>query len=232
MRATRSDAVLTNVDAHAHTTRRRGRPHQWRCSMKRNVISHYTNKIRLALLVVAAPAALLVGPSTGHMPTSSVDAAAPTAAAPAFQTPPRPWTAVGSTGAVDEDSLNIFAFGTTDLLFKAGGQGSVLVARYNVTNTFDNNANPNKPGWTTFEMGSQAPINTTVEGRLFTIKACGMAPVLICTARNHSNDHPCAKCEFNSSTIDFTSSLYYVEVKMDRSAAMNTKPKLFTLRVF
>ena len=95
-------------------------------------------------------AALLSGGVATRVPPAS--AAGSTTPAPAFQILAKPWTAVGSTGTVDEASANIFAFGTTDLGFKGGVQGNVVVARYNVTYTFDNNANPNRPGWTTFEM--------------------------------------------------------------------------------
>jgi hypothetical protein len=198
-------------------------------SMKHHIGSQYPSKIWLGLFAVAVLAALLFGPLANRIPARSANAAAPAAA---FQTLARPWTGVGSTGTIDESSLNIFAFGTTDLGFKPAVQGNVIVARYNVTNTFDNNANPNRPGWTTLEMGSNAPTNTIIEARLFTVKACGVEPVLICMARNRSNDQPCAKCSFNNGTIDFTSSLYYVEVKLDRSAAPAAMPRLFTLRVY
>jgi hypothetical protein len=178
--------------------------------------------VMLGLILVT----LLFG--TGPVISTGVSAGAPE---PAFQTLPKPWTAVGSSGVVDESSLNVFAFGTADIAFRAGATATVVVARYNVTNTFDNNANPNRPGWTTLEMGSNAPINTIIEAKLFEIKACGTDPVLLCTARNRSNDTPCAKCTINS-TIDFTNKLYFVEVTLNRNSANNASPRMFTLRVF
>ncbi|HSG40099.1 MAG TPA: hypothetical protein VLE27_10720, partial [Thermoanaerobaculia bacterium] len=61
------------------------------------------------------------------------------------------WTAVGSTGIIDEASLGIFQFGTTNLTYNAGGSLSPIIARYNVTNTWG--ASDDTPPWTTLEMG-------------------------------------------------------------------------------
>jgi hypothetical protein len=177
---------------------------------------------RFGLLSTAVLGVLLTAVWIGRGPASP---------APSAQTLPRPWTAVGSTGVVDEASLNTFAFGTTDIGFKAGATSTKIVARYNVTNTFDNNANPNKPGWTTLEMGSNAPLNTIVTARLFQVKACDQNQVLLCTATNRSSDHPCAKCTING-TIDFTDHLYYVEVTLDRNSTLNSPPRMYTLRIF
>jgi hypothetical protein len=148
-----------------------------------------------------------------------------------MQTPRRPWTAVGSSGAVDEASLNLYAFGSAEITFKPGASGSIVTARYNVTNTFDNNANPNRPGWTTLEMGSTTPNSTIIEAKLFQIKACDTTPVLLCTARNRSNDTPCARCTING-TIDFTDHLYYVEVTLNRFNLTTAQPRMYTLRLF
>jgi len=200
--------------------------------MKQISTSEERNKIWRSLLFMAALSALLLLSLGGAAPSvSPASVSAPASEAVPQALPRRPWTAVGSTGAVDEDSQNIYAFGSSDLGFKAGAAGSLITARYNVTNTFDNNANPNRPGWRTLEMGSKAPNSTIIEAKLFQIKACDTAPVLLCTARNRSNDHPCATCEFNA-TIDFTDSLYYVEVTLNRFNSNTANPRMFTLRLF
>lgn len=189
----------------------------------KNFTSHSRFRTWRTLLFVGLAATLLPALIINH---------APAGASPSpMQQLPKPWTAVGSTGAVDEASLNVYAFGSAELTFKTGATGSVVVARYNVTNTFDNNANPNQPGWKTLEMGSTTPINTIIEAKLFQIKACDTTPVLLCTARNRSNDQPCAKCIINT-TIDFTSSLYYVEVTLNRFNSTTAQPRMFTLRLF
>ena len=190
--------------------------------MNRNLPSKHGSGIRISLLCTAVLGGLLTALLLGRGPASP---------APFAQTLPKPWTAVGSTGVVDEASLSTFAFGTTEIGFKAGASSTKIVARYNVTNTFDNNANPNKPGWTTMEMGSNAPLNTIVTARLFEVKACDQSQVLLCTANNRSSDHPCAKCTING-TIDFTSHLYYVEVTLDRTSVNNSPPSMYTLRIF
>ena len=197
--------------------------------MKRYFLEQQKNRIRLGLVCAAVLALLATALVVGRSSRSALALA--NAPEPSFQVPPKPWTALGSTGAVDEASLSTFAFGTADIAFKAGAAGTIVVARYNVTNTFDNNANPNKPGWTTLEMGSHAPLNTIIEAKLFQVKACGQDPVLLCTARNRSMDNPCAKCTIQG-TVDFTSQLYYVEVTMNRTSPNNPSPRMFTLRLF
>lgn len=185
----------------------------------------------LALLSAATLAALLLLPSLpSHGGASSAPPAAEPAAAAAIQLP-RPWTAVGSTGVVDEAALNLFAMGTAELTFRPGVQGNLIVARYNVTNTFDNNANPNRPGWTTLEMGSFAPINTVVEARLFRISACNTTPVLLCLASNPSNSAPCARCTLNT-PIDFANDLFFIEVRLNRGGQPAALPRITTLRLF
>jgi len=202
--------------------------------MKHNVANEKRNKTWRALLFVAVPAVFLLASfsGAGTPVASSVKASAVTDEVSAPQpSPRRPWTAVGSTGAVDEASLKDYAFGVADIGFRSGATGSLVVARYNVTNTFDNNANPNKPGWTTLEMGSTTPNSTIIEAKLFQIKACDTAPNLLCTARNRSSDHPCATCQLTT-TIDFTNSLYFVEVTLNRFNSTTAQPRMFTLRLY
>jgi hypothetical protein len=202
--------------------------------MKHNVANEQRNKTWRTLLFIAVPAFFVLTSFSGAGTTvaPSVKASAVTDEVSAPQTAPRrPWTAVGSTGAVDEASLKDYAFGVADIGFRSGATGSLVVARYNVTNTFDNNANPNKPGWRTLEMGSTTPNSTIIEAKLFTIKACGTEPVLLCTARNRSSDHPCATCDIGA-TIDFTDSLYFVEVTLNRFNSTTANPRMFTLRLY
>jgi hypothetical protein len=198
--------------------------------MKQNPTQKNNYQPLLGLLFTALLATLLIGSLFGRSPAISAVGAFPVVPEPQA-VPMRPWTAVGSSGAVDESSLNLYAFGSPDIGFKAGTSGGVVTARYNVTNTFDNNANPSRPGWHTLEMGSNAPTNTIIEAKLFMIKACGVEPVLLCATRNRSSDHPCATCTFNA-TIDFTSLLYYVEVTLDRQGAPSAMPRMYTLRVY
>jgi hypothetical protein len=200
--------------------------------MKHNLTRKQKNRTCITLLFVTLLASFVVVSLPGRVPVVSLTTTSAAANEPNPQAPlRRPWTAVGSSGAVDEDSLRAYAFGSADIGFKPGAPGSIITARYNVTNTFDNNANPNRPGWRLLEMGSKAPNSTIIEAKLFQIKACDTTPVLLCTARNRSNDHPCSTCDFNA-TIDFTDSLYYVEVTLNRFNSTTANPRMFTLRLF
>ncbi|HEY0101019.1 MAG TPA: hypothetical protein VGB76_18990 [Pyrinomonadaceae bacterium] len=185
----------------------------------------------VSLVACLLLAAVLLSPlGSRRLVAARTEAAAATSPAP-FQAVRSPWTAVGSTGVIDEASANFHAFGSADIGFRPGSPGTLITARYNVTNTFDNNPDPNFPGWATLEMGSNAPINTMIEARLFRIKTCDFTPELLCIARNRSNDFPCARCSIPF-PIDFTSNLYYVEVVLDRTAAAGSFPRMFTLRLF
>jgi hypothetical protein len=197
--------------------------------MRQNLAQAQRNRAWLGLLCVIVLATLLLASSArrGAAWPPGVAAAAP---APVVQALPRPWTALGSTGAIDETSLNLYACVSTEIGFRPGVAGNKLVARYNVTNTFDNNANPNQPGWRTLEMGSNAPLNVIIEAKLFQVRACQPAQELLCTARNRSGDSPCARCQILA-PIDFTNNLYYVEVTIDRTGAPAALPRMFTLRL-
>lgn len=155
----------------------------------------------------------------------------------------RPWTAVASTGAVDELSLNDYAFGTSrpsDFGFRVNSPGLRLTARYNVTNTFDNNANPNVPNWHTLELGAVAPLASSVSASLFQIERCtgkiipppGTPPnTPLCRVTiNNIPAETCRVCQF-AGPVDFTNFLYFVEVEITRPNA-NLQPRAFTLRVF
>ena len=200
--------------------------------MKLNVLRVYGNRIWLGLLATVLGGLLLATAGGRGAPVLSASASATTdAPAPALQIQGHPWTALGSTGAVDEASLSIYAFNGSEIGFRPGVAASLVTARYNVTNTFDNSGNPNKPGWHTLELGSTAPINTIVEAKLFEVRSCTADPVLLCTARNRSMDNPCARCTI-SATIDFTDHLYYVEVTLNRPSPNSATPRMHTLRIF
>ncbi len=193
---------------------------------------HGRKLLFVSLVICLMMAAVLLSPLGSKRFSVARTEAATISPEPApFQLIRSPWTAVGSTGVIDETSANAHAFGSADIGFRAGSPATLLVARYNVTNTFDNNPDPNFPGWTTLEMGSNTPINTMIEARLFRIRTCDTTPELLCIARNRSNDFPCARCTIPA-PIDFTSNLYYVEVVLDRVAAPGAFPRMFTLRLF
>jgi hypothetical protein len=149
------------------------------------------------------------------------------------------WTAVASTGTVDEANYTPvnFAFGggppgLPSLGFLGGSIGPPVVARYNVTNL----AGFSNPPWTTLELGAidtVAAAGNNVTARLIQVKPCTGTQAVLCTVV--SLDNPaggglCNRCTFNV-PIDFTQFLYYVEVTVSRTTAAANEQAL-TLRIF
>lgn len=127
-----------------------------------------------------------------------------------------PWTAVASTGAVDELNLDDFAFNGARVTYRQGAgvdPNQPIVLRYNVTNP--NRFEPT-PGWTTLELTSAAPGGSNVQATLLRVEPCTGQEVPICTAINPGSNGPvCNFCpQFNASAIDFQNYLYYVRLTL------------------
>jgi len=141
------------------------------------------------------------------------------------------WTAVASTGVVDESAVGIYAFGSTNLGYNGAGSLSSIVARYNVTNTFGGGVSDTPP-WTILELGFfDNNVGSSVSATLFRVSPCTGAVTAICTANSFDNAaSTCTSCQFPPTTFNFAASLYYVEVKIGRNAvALN--PQALTLRI-
>jgi hypothetical protein len=141
------------------------------------------------------------------------------------------WTAVASTGVVDESAAGLYAFGTTNLGYLAAGPLNPIVARYNVTNTFGGGVS-DMPPWTHLELGY---LNTAATGSvhadLFQVNPCTGVQTLLCTAVAGVGAGPaCTTCSF-APPLNFAAHLYYVQVTISRTAAAAT-PQAFTLRIF
>ncbi len=202
------------------------------------MVKQKRNALRNVLCLGVLLALLAMGISILDRTTSS--AGAVNSAASAAAQAARPWTAVASTGAVDESALDFFAFGLPPVGGSAAGYriGSPItdpiVLRYNVTNTFDNNPNPNQPGWGRLELGSFAPPGAEVRARLYRVRPCSGQQELVCTATNNGGgEQPrCDLCQANAlGPIDFGSFLYYVEVRIDRDTP-GAAPRAHTLRLY
>lgn len=142
------------------------------------------------------------------------------------------WTAVASTGTVDESAAaaGIFAFGPTTLGYLPGIMAlAPIVARYNVTNTSGVDIAP----WTTLELGyfdNAAAGQITAD--LYKVDPCTGVRSLLCTATSANMAVPsCVTCTFAGNVIDFSQYLYYVEVTVDRNNA-GALPTANTLRIF
>lgn len=153
---------------------------------------------------------------------------------PAFaQAPNNPlvWTAVASTGTIDESALGIFSFGTTNLGYLGTSPSMApIVARYNVTNLAGGGMNP---PWNTLELG-YLDTNTggQVTATLFRVNPCTGSRVALCTVT--SVDNPtgptCRSCSFTAG-VNFQAFLYYVEVTITRLTP-SASPQANTLRIF
>jgi hypothetical protein len=180
--------------------------------------------ITLTVLLVAAGAFILAG-GDGFL------LQLPTASAQVLIVP-HPWTAVGSSGTVDETALPYFGFTNASAGFKPTAWINPLEFRYNVTNTFDNNANPNMPGWTRLELGATAPATSTVDAALYRVYRCTGAQSIVCQVRVAQTDAGiCRYCTFPAGSVDFGNYLYYVRVAVDRNTAAEN-PQVHTLRIY
>jgi hypothetical protein len=180
--------------------------------------------VSVVLLLAALALVSYKGGPAPLTPTASAQGAVPV-----------PWTAVASTGVIDEAFTNFYAFGTTDLGF-AGGGGQQILARYNVTNTYDSSPitnNPNVPGWRTLELGSLAPPGNVVVADLYRVESCTGVRTHLCRAFNAGGGGP--KCDFcflqNINDVDFSKNLYYIELRLFRNPG-TAGPRAFTLRIY
>jgi len=170
--------------------------------------------------------------------SNSAGAINTTASAAPQATAIHPWTAVASTGVVDESALGYFGFGLPGAPGASAGYrpGSPaiqpIVLRYNVTNTFDNNVPPFMPGWDTLEFGSFSPANSVVRATLYRVRICSGVQEAVCSVINQENGATCDTCRADAlGPIDFANFLYYVEVLMRRSDEASL-PRAHTLRLY
>lgn len=140
------------------------------------------------------------------------------------------WTAVASSGAIDEASRNDYNTSGPNLSHVAGSL-TPIVARYNVTNTFGGGAD-DTPLWTQLELGYfDNSAGGQVRATLFRVDPCTGLPVMICTVTSvDSSSSTCVPCSITAG-FDFSQYLYYVEVAITRTTTGVT-PTAKTLRIF
>lgn len=147
------------------------------------------------------------------------------------------WTAVGSTGVADPNPFYLpwGPISETGAGFAPwGGSASGTVRlRYNVTNTYGGGLDDTPP-WTTLEVGySNTSLTGNVTARLYRVNRCSGTRSLLCSVSSNSSSSSgaCSTCNFSSTSFNFATSLYYVEVDVVRSVGTST-PQVNTLRVF
>jgi hypothetical protein len=172
-----------------------------------NVVAKRKWWVAAAALIAVVAIGVIAAPTPSRAKTPTAQAAPPLV----------PWTAVASTGAVDEDSLLRFSFTGPWFSYRFGDESlAPLTIRYNVASPsrFDP-----KPGWTELELTSHVPgAASFAEATLIRVDPCTGQQQEICTTVNNGSDAPiCTTCDFPADVIDFATHLYYVRVILDRA---------------
>jgi hypothetical protein len=138
------------------------------------------------------------------------------------------WTAVCSTGAIDDADLDQYAFSLAALTF-ASGQTGTIQAKYNVTNT---SQEVNIPPWTTLELAYlDTSTSSSVSATLFRVTRCTGAVLSIASVT--STDSATAHCSTDalSEVVNFGTYNYYIIVTVTRSST-SVSPAAYTLTLF
>lgn len=141
------------------------------------------------------------------------------------------WTAVASTGAIRDTSLNVYSASDAGLSFRSGATGNIW-ASYNVTNPKDNSSSP---AWTTFEFtarNSGSISGSFATATLNRIPRGSGSSIALCTAVTPTGGAvTTSTCTFSSSLIDFTNYSYNVVVSLGRSDTTQIETAI-SLRIF
>jgi len=140
------------------------------------------------------------------------------------------WTAVGSSGVVDESALGIYADTGFALTYANTGSLANITARYNVTETFVLAGTGENPGWSTLEMRSNAPTFSTVSVVLTRVNPLDGSTSNICSVTNDGLGVARRHCSLRES-FDFSSFVYYITATLSRTNT-SAVPTLGTLRIF
>jgi hypothetical protein len=140
------------------------------------------------------------------------------------------WTAVASSGAIRDASINTYAAVDAALFFRASATGNVW-ATYNVTNPRDSFS----PTWTTLEFtarNSGSSFGAFATATLNRLPRGSGTPAALCTAIAPSGGAlSTSTCTFSSSLIDFANFSYYVVVSLGRDSTAQTEAA-YSLRIF
>ncbi|HVR37448.1 MAG TPA: hypothetical protein VMU84_00005, partial [Thermoanaerobaculia bacterium] len=128
------------------------------------------------------------------------------------------WSMPGSTGIVAPAGAFKLTFTGPTLKFNSFSTGDI-VSRYRVTNVYGSGTSKTPP-WTTLTgafLDNSA--NGSVTVKLIEVDQCTGDETTICTISSSDNAAiQCQTCSYSSSTFDFSTNTYYVEVTLSRSA--------------
>lgn len=142
------------------------------------------------------------------------------------------WTAVASTGAIEDASLGNYFAGAASLAFRSGATGTVG-ANFNVTNPKDTSSSPS---WTTLEFTARNPGGspaTFAQAVLYRVpRGSGSVAGSLCIALAPATGAiSTTTCTFSSSLVDFTNYYYFVRVLLSRDSTASTVAA-YEIRVF
>lgn len=141
------------------------------------------------------------------------------------------WTAVASSGAIRDTSINVYAASDAALFFRSNATGNIW-ATYNVTNPRDTSSSP---AWTTLEFTARnngSSLGALATASLYRVPRGSGSSLAVCTAITPAGGVlTTSTCTFSSSLIDFTNNSYYVVVSLGRDNTSQTETA-YSLRIF
>jgi hypothetical protein len=142
------------------------------------------------------------------------------------------WTAVASTGAIEDASLGNYFAGASALAFRFGATGQVG-ANFSVTNPKDTSGSP---AWTTLEFTARNPGGspaTFAQAILYRVPrgSSSVSPSVCIALAPATGATSTTTCTFSSSLIDFANYYYFVRVLLGRDSTASTVAA-YEIRVF
>lgn len=141
-----------------------------------------------------------------------------------------PWTAVASTGAVDEAAHGIYIVSGPALGYSPSSTSTdTIVSRFNVTVSDYTQV----PPWNTLEIAYwDNSAGGSVSATLWEVVPNTGAQTALCTVTSVDSSTPTLKtCYFLATPLDFRSYVYYVTVKLTRDSTLPL-PCAYSVRIF
>lgn len=137
------------------------------------------------------------------------------------------WTAVGSSGAVDESALSIYEVGTSTIGYLSSSSStSSIYVRYNVTD-----GGSSTPSWTTFEiLGNNAGVSNGITATLYAISRTSGGATLIRSIATTGNNFT-TTYSTSLPSLNFNNNYYVVEAIITRISS-SAHPTLEGVRLY
>ncbi|HEX3131405.1 MAG TPA: hypothetical protein VH394_28970 [Thermoanaerobaculia bacterium] len=131
------------------------------------------------------------------------------------------WTAVASSGAIEDNSAATYGTSNGALFFRSGATGNVN-AIYNVTDPKDSGS----PSWTTLEFVAKTGggLGVFATASLYRQPRFSGTAIAICSALAPATGAlSTSTCTFSSSTFDFANNYYFVRVSLGRTSTAQSQ---------